>query len=196
MSNGLECLVDLLRFYGIAADPSQLRHSYGIAETGGSADLNDLIRIARASGLKARAVHRRSDQLMTLPLPAMVSLRSGGYLLLGKVSDDKVMLLEPGAPAPVLIARSEFEQRWDGGVILAAKRAPLSDVARRFDISWFISAVHKYRWILSKVLLASFFLQVFALITPLFFQVIIDKVLVHRGISTLEVLVIGLVTVA
>ena len=42
------------------------------------------------------------------------------------------------------------------------------------------------------MLIASLFIQIFALVTPLFFQVIIDKVLVHKGIATLVVIVIGL----
>ena len=49
---------------------------------------------------------------------------------------------------------------------------------------------------LGEVLVASFFLQIFSLVTPLFFQVVIDKVLVHRGLDTLQVLVIGLVAIA
>jgi subfamily B ATP-binding cassette protein HlyB/CyaB len=49
---------------------------------------------------------------------------------------------------------------------------------------------------LGEVVVASFFLQIFALVTPLFFQVVIDKVLVHRSLSTLDVLVIGLVTIS
>jgi subfamily B ATP-binding cassette protein HlyB/CyaB len=56
--------------------------------------------------------------------------------------------------------------------------------------------LHKYRRLLTEVVVASFFLQLFALISPLFFQVVIDKVLVHRSLSTLEVLVIGLVAIA
>ena len=53
----------------------------------------------------------------------------------------------------------------------------------------------KYRRLLGEVLLVSLFLQLFALISPLFFQVVMDKLLVHRGVSTLDVLVIGLVVV-
>src|SRR5262249_57823960 len=67
---------------------------------------------------------------------------------------------------------------------------------RRFGISWFLGAIHKYRRLLGEVLVASFFLQLFALISPLFFQVVIDKVLVSRTLSTLDVLVIGLVAIA
>src|SRR6202045_1793655 len=77
-----------------------------------------------------------------------------------------------------------------------ARRASLVDVARRFDVTWFLQAMHKYRRLLGEVLIASFFLQLFALVTPLFFQVVTDKVLTHRGFTTLDVLVIGLITVA
>ena len=72
----------------------------------------------------------------------------------------------------------------------------LTDLARRFDITWFMGAIHKYRWLLGEVLVASFFLQLFALVSPLFFQVVIDKVLVHRSMSTLDVLAVGLVAIA
>ncbi len=79
--------------------------------------------------------------------------------------------------------------RYDG------RRASIGDLARRFDLTWFLQAIVKYRWILSEVLIASFFLQLFAVLTPMFFQVVTDKVLVHRGYSTLDVLVVGLLAV-
>lgn len=66
----------------------------------------------------------------------------------------------------------------------------------KFDISWFIPAIIKHKKLLTEVLVASFFIQLFALITPLFFQVIIDKVLVHRGLTTLDVLAIGLLAIS
>jgi subfamily B ATP-binding cassette protein HlyB/CyaB len=76
------------------------------------------------------------------------------------------------------------------------RRASLMDLTRRFDITWFLGAIHKYRAQLAEVLVASFFLQLFALVSPLFFQVVIDKVLVHRSIGTLDVLVVGLLAIA
>jgi ATP-binding cassette, subfamily B, bacterial HlyB/CyaB len=79
--------------------------------------------------------------------------------------------------------------------VMMSRRAGLSDLARHFDITWFLGAIHKYRKLLAEVLVASLFLQLFALVTPLFFQVVIDKVLVHQVLSTLNVLVIGLVAV-
>ena len=94
------------------------------------------------------------------------------------------------------MSRSDFEAIWDGRLILMTRRAGLVDLSRRFDISWFLGAIHKYRHLLGEVLAASFFLQLFALVSPLFFQVVIDKVLVSRTLSTLDVLVIGLVTIS
>ena len=78
------------------------------------------------------------------------------------------------------MTRAEFEAVWDGRLVLMAGRASLLDLARRFDVTWFLSAIHKYRYLLSEVLIASFFLQLFGLVSPLFFQVVIDKVLVNR----------------
>ena len=96
----------------------------------------------------------------------------------------------------MLLLREEFEAVWDGHLVVMAGRAGLTDLTRRFGISWFISAIHKYRYLLYEVLVASFFLQLFALVSPLFFQVVIDKVLASRTLSTLNVLVIGLVTIS
>src|SRR5690348_14305122 len=94
------------------------------------------------------------------------------------------------------MTRAQFEAAWDGRLVLITRRAGLSDLSRRFDITWFLGAIHKYRHLLTEILIASFFLQLFALVTPLFFQVVIDKVLVHRSLSTLDVLMIGLVAIA
>ena len=137
---------------------------------------------ARAAGPTGRGSRRT-------PLPAIASLRDGGFLLLAKAADDKVLVQSPQTPRPALMTRAEFEAVWDGGLILMTRRAGLSDLTRRFDITWFLGAIHKYRHLLGEVLVASFFLQLFALVSPLFFQVVIDKVLVHRALSTLDVLV-------
>ena len=94
------------------------------------------------------------------------------------------------------MTRAELTAIWDGRLILMTRRAGLSDITRRFDITWFLGAIHKYRHLLGEVLVASFFLQLFALVSPLFFQVVIDKVLVHRALSTLDVLIIGLVAIS
>ena len=189
---GLEALVTLLRFQGVAADHGQIRHRLGATKVGAP----EMLRCAKDLGLKARAWRTSWSRLATTPLPAIASLRDGGFLVLAKAGEDKVLVQSPQTYRPVLMTREEFLAVWDGGLILMARRAGLSDMTRRFDITWFLGAVHKYRHLLGEVLVASFFLQMFALVSPLFFQVVIDKVLVHQSLSTLDVLVIGLLAIA
>ncbi|WP_141688239.1 type I secretion system permease/ATPase [Bradyrhizobium paxllaeri] len=187
--SGLVAVAILLRCHGIAADPGQIRHRMGAARLG----VTEILRCAKEFGLKARAQKTNWNRLAVTPLPGIAMLRDGGFLILGKVVDDKLLVQRPLSPQPETMTQAELEAIWDGDIILMARRASLTDLARRFDISWFVGAIHKYRRLLSEVLVASFFLQIFALISPLFFQVVIDKVLVHRSMSTLDVLIIGLV---
>ncbi|MEH2556340.1 subfamily B ATP-binding cassette protein HlyB/CyaB [Bradyrhizobium algeriense] len=187
--SGLVAVAILLRCHGIAADPEQIRHRMGAAKLG----VTEILRCAKEFGLKARAQKSNWSRLAVTPLPGIALLRDGGFLILGQVVDDKLMVQRPLSPRPETMTQAELEAIWGGDIILMTRRASLTDLSRRFDIGWFVGAVHKYRRLLSEVLVASFFLQFFALISPLFFQVVIDKVLVHRSMSTLDVLIIGLV---
>ena len=191
-SSGLASLVVMLRFNGVAAEAEQLRHRLGQA----AVDAAEIIRSARSHGLKARIVTQTWERLAAATLPAIALLKDGGFLILGKAADDKVLVQEPLNGRPQLMPRADFEAIWAGQLIVMTRRASLGELARRFDITWFLQAMHKYRSLLTEVLVASFFLQIFALITPLFFQVVIDKVLVHRGLTTLDVLVAGLIAVS
>jgi subfamily B ATP-binding cassette protein HlyB/CyaB len=189
--SGVAALVALLRFHGVAADPEQIRHHFG-NEIG----VSEMLRCAKEFGLKARSFETTWSRLAKTPFPAIATLRDGGYLLLGKVGDDQVLVQNPMSSRPLLMSREEFEAVWSGNLILMTSRAGLVELSRRFDISWFLGAIHKYRYLLGEVVVASFFLQVFALVSPLFFQVVVDKVLVNRTLNTLDVLVIGLVAVS
>jgi subfamily B ATP-binding cassette protein HlyB/CyaB len=178
----------LLRFHGVGADPAQIRHQSGADVIG----VAEMVRCARECGLKARELKTNWARLAKTPLPAIAVLKDGDFLLLGKVGDDKVVVQSTKTPRPELITKSDLEAIWDGRLVLMTRRANLAELTRRFDVTWFLGAIHKYRHQLTEVLVASFFLQLFALASPLFFEVIIDKVLVHRSIGTLDVLVIGL----
>jgi subfamily B ATP-binding cassette protein HlyB/CyaB len=189
---GLEALVTLLQLQGVAADAGQIRHRLGTDKIGAP----ELLRCAKDLGLKARAYRTDWSRLARTPLPAIALLRGGGFMVLAKASEDKVLVQSPRSPRPALMSRDELLAVWDGDLILMARRAGMADMTRRFDVTWFMAAIHKYRHLLGEVLVASFFLQLFALVSPLFFQVVIDKVLVHRALTTLDVLVVGLVAIS
>jgi subfamily B ATP-binding cassette protein HlyB/CyaB len=189
--SGVSVLVLLLRFHGIAADEKQLLHRYG--ETIGAVEI---LRCAKDLKLKARAVDSNWERLTKTALPAIAVRNDGGFIILSKAAEGNALVFDTVLGRPQSMDRAAFESQWSGKLILMARRANLASTASRFDITWFLQAMHKYRGLLAEVLVASLFLQLFALVSPLFFQVVIDKVLVHRGLSTLDVIVIGLLVVS
>ncbi|MBF0310357.1 MAG: type I secretion system permease/ATPase [Magnetococcales bacterium] len=191
---GLACLLTAMRLAGLPADGQQLRHRF--APPGGILGEVELLRCAKACQFKVRKVSTTWERLAKTPLPAMGRHRRGNWFLILGYQNDKVLLHDPLECKPLLLPQEIFEPSWTGELILLAHRAQLAGPQRPFDITWFISPMVKYRHLLGEVLLSSFFLQLFALVSPLFFQVIIDKVLVHHGLSTLHLLTFGLVSIA
>ncbi|MDP3747075.1 MAG: cysteine peptidase family C39 domain-containing protein [Phenylobacterium sp.] len=174
----------------MSADPAQLRHSLGKS---GPTEPPDLVRLAKRLGARAKATRVTIEKLQNTPLPAIALGRDGAYFLIGAVREDAVLVQGP-ATAPQRLTFEELSQVWSGQLILLTTRADLPGGAK-FDVTWFIPALVKYRGLLGEVLLASFVLQLFALATPMIFQVVIDKVLVHHSLTTLDVLAIGLIAV-
>ncbi|WP_420970803.1 type I secretion system permease/ATPase [Bradyrhizobium sp. B120] len=190
--SGLQCLALLLRFHQISVDPAQIAHQFA----GRAIGVAEMLRCAKELKLRARAVKETWTGLTRLPLPAIIQRRDESFVIIGKITEDDVLIQDPLERRPQALKRADFEASWNGSVVLMTRRASLADLARRFDITWFLQAMHKYRRLLAEVLVASFFLQLFALVTPLFFQVVTDKVLTHRGFTTLDVLVVGLIAVS
>src|SRR5262249_47263027 len=85
---GLLALVTLLRFHGVGADPEQIRHHFGAATIG----ISEMLRCAKELGLKAQSRVTTWERLVDTPLPGIVALRDGGFLLLGKVGEDKALV--------------------------------------------------------------------------------------------------------
>lgn len=191
---GLTCLLILARFHDLPADGAQLRHLF--AQSGRVLSDTDLLRAAKHVGLKAGSIKTKWNKLPEAPLPAMAKLVDGGYLVVAKVEGGKVLVQNPIEARPLVLSRERFEMIWTGELVLVTKRAHVRLQDLTFDFTWFIPGIVKYRQFFGEVLVASFFLQLFALLTPLFTQVVIDKVLVHKGFTTLHVLAIGMITLA
>jgi ATP-binding cassette, subfamily B, bacterial HlyB/CyaB len=134
--SGLVALTSLLRFHGIGVDPQQLRHHFGGIAIG----LAQMLRYAKQTGLKARVCKTNYQRLAKLPLPGIATLVDGGFLLLGKAGEGMVLVQSSQFPRPQLMTQAEFEAVWDGRVILIARRAGLVDLARHFDVTWFLAA--------------------------------------------------------
>lgn len=190
---GLIGLVMMARLHGIAADPDQLAHEY--CHSGQSFAHTEILLAAKKLGLNVKALKVPVGRLSTTPLPALARAIDGSYFILAKVENEQVLIQSPTSGRPERLSLAELGERWQGDLILFTSRASLTAELGKFDFTWFIPAVVKYRKLLLEVLLVSFVLQLFALVTPLFFQVVMDKVLVHRGFTTLDVIAVGLLVV-
>jgi ATP-binding cassette, subfamily B, bacterial HlyB/CyaB len=189
---GLAGLVLLAKFHGIAADAQQLAHQYG--RTGELFDEPSLLLAARHLGLKARIVAQAPERLDKITLPALAMRPDGAHFIVAKAGAERVLIHDISLQRPLTLTSAEFAQRYAGRLLVVASRASVLGELAKFDFRWFIPAVVKYRKLLLEVFAVSFFIQLFALITPLFYQVVMDKVLVHRGFTTLNVITIGLVS--
>ncbi len=192
IDTGLFSLVALLAYHDISPNPEQLSREFDAGRQG--MDHRAIMRAAKSKGLKVRKIRSEIKRLHRVAMPAIAIAQDGSFFVIAKIGDQAVLVQEAGVP-PAQWSLEEFTQKWSGGLIVFTRRAATPTGALKFNLRWFVPVMWHYRRLFSEVLLASLFLQLFALVTPLFFQVVIDKVLVHRGLTTLDVLVVGLITV-
>ena len=193
IDTGLACLVTVAKMMGLPVDPEQMRRAYVVEESG--IDMLALVRAARELGLKASIMEISPTKIAKIPLPAIAIMKDGTYVVLARVEKDSLVVLDPEYDKPVLVSNETFIGHWAGAMILVARRFDLKAALRKFGLSWFIPVILGYKKALAQTLGLSVLLQVFGLVTPLFTQVVIDKVLVHRSLSTLDILVVGMAVV-
>jgi ATP-binding cassette, subfamily B, bacterial HlyB/CyaB len=190
LDTGLACLAMLARFHNVAVSPEQLTHEY-VAE-GQVFGKAEILLATRQLDLKAKAIRTTFERLGQTPLPAIACASDGGFFIIARMDQEKILIHDPRSQRPEMISAEQLQARWGGELILIRSQSSLAGELSKFDFTWFIPAIVKYRKLLGEVLLVSFVLQIFSLLTPLFFQVVMDKVLVHHGLTTLDVIAIGL----
>lgn len=193
IDTGLYSFITIARFNRVNADPEQIKHSLAIGADG-MQEL-DILRAAIELGLKAKAAKVDIKKLPNLTLPAIVESNEGDFFIIAKIEGGKVLTLFAGENSPRAMSVLDFEKIWNGRIILFVNRK-IKDQHRKFGIKWFIPTILKFKRPLIEVLVAVFTLQIFGLFSPIITQVVIDKVFVHNGVTTLNVLAIGLIIIA
>lgn len=215
--SGLLGLVLIARFHQIPVTPEGLSHQFtpAVRNLGEPARFGDqeILLAAKSLGFRAKSSTLAFNNIDNAILPALAKDRSGEYFILVRAleggdgpsaiakeataeeegGETQYLLHNLGPqPGPQKVPAAELAERWDGtAILLSPRRSPFFGLHREFNLKWFIPSLIKYRRLFGEVLLASFLLQLFGLVTPLFFQVVMDKVLVHKALTTLDVLAIG-----
>ena len=165
-----------------------------LQETPTAAAVPPPVRPASGEGEQGEAAALAEEQV-TLTSP----------VLLIKADTERVLYFRPGAEAPDTLPLNEFLQRFRADILLIARldKSPTDPAEQTnaggqaakppFGFRWFLPELMKHKRVWRDVLLASLTIQIIGLVTPLFTQVIIDKVVVHQTQSTLIAIAVGLV---
>ncbi|MBE0586060.1 MAG: type I secretion system permease/ATPase, partial [Desulfofustis sp.] len=196
LRSGLFCLGLMSRLHGAPISAEQLQHQLST----GRVDLEPLVlaQAFRRIGFKARLVDKPLARLRPELYPAVAPLRGRGYAVLARFDADRrqVLVQEEGTAQPQWQDLDGLQQQLRGSILLLKREELPQDGHQRFGLGWFFRAARKYSGVFRDCLLASLFVQVFALLSPLVFMIVIDKVLSNNSLTTLDVLVLALVVVS
>ncbi|HLN24076.1 MAG TPA: peptidase domain-containing ABC transporter, partial [Patescibacteria group bacterium] len=199
-ATALLALEMVARHHGADFDARRAVHDYAV-ETG-SIGTSLLLRVAREHGFKAQAAKLGWTDLAALGdvFPLILRLSNGNSVVLsgfrpndGLADGGEAVIVDPLAerPAFVYLSREKLETLWRGEAVFVKRRYALNEENQPFSLRWFIPEILRQKGIFGHVALAGLLLHGIGLVTPLFFQVVIDKVLVHNSADTLMVLGVG-----
>lgn len=194
----IQCLAAIAQHHGLPINPERLIHEYALEAE--EPTHTTLIRIATEIGFKARS-HKVSWEVLREEkgvFPTIARLSNGNSIIVvGVAEGDKIAILDPleNMAAVMLVGRDQFCSRWAGEIVFLKRQYSLMDQKQPFGLRWFIPEILKQKRAFRDIAIAALALHVLALASPIFFQLVIDKVLVHQSSSTLWVLAIG-ITVA
>lgn len=191
---GLRSLQIIAQYYDLPVNGLQLRHQF--AQSGQKLSDTELLRAAKNLGLKAGLVTSEWHKLQEASLPAMAKLVDGGYLVVAKVEGEQVLVQNPVEGYSLVLSRDRFELIWTGELVLVTKRVTIRLHDLRFDLTWVVPGIVKYRKLFGEVLIASAFLQFVALLTPFLTQMVIDTMLVPQEFTMLSLLAGGMIALA
>src|SRR5262249_19064644 len=187
---GAACLAMAGRYHGIRLSVGQLRETANVGREGCS--MLSLALAAESVGFNARAVRTDYRHLNTLSLPAIIHWKGYHYIVLYEAKDDKVVVGDPAAGL-LSLSRAEFEAGWTGRLLLLTATPRLeSQEPQRNTLQRFLPFLTPFRLLLLEVLFASLLLEVLRLASPIFTQVVVDRVLVHQNVNMLNVMLIGM----
>ena len=195
----VQCLAAIAQHHGLPVNPERLIHDYALADAEPEESL--ILRVANEIGFKAKAEKLTWEGIFAQQgvFPILVRLNTGaGMILVGtrtEEGDAKVAVLDPAADMAdvALLGQAEFCGLWSGDVVFLKRHHSFLDPNQPFSLRWFLPEILKQKAAFRDMTLAAMAMTVLALASPMFFQVVIDKVLVHQSASTLWVLSVGVV---
>jgi len=196
----IQCLISLAHRYGIDLQANSIIETYGLDK---ECNLTDLVRIASDADLKIELRRMKWRRLRNLGdrFPCMARLKNGNTVIFSGITQrdgqEQIVVKDPLdiSAGFIFLTREQLEKSWDGEIIFLTPVSPVSDTDQSFGLWWFRRELSRYRAAFSSIFICSFFINIFALVTPFFFMIVIDKAVAHHGIITLNTLGLGAIIV-
>ena len=200
------CLCAIARHHNVAMDMRRVMHEYAVGEE--EPKENRVFQMAADYGFKIRSSRFRWDKISQSShiFPAMMRRKNGRYAVLcgfrknPENGETEAVMVDPGNSVETgnhfrFFARGTVEEEFENKVILLKKTYRLSDENQPFSLLWFLPEFFKLRGVFGQIALTMAMITLFSLVIPLFFQIVVDKVLVNKSYNTLNVLGIGIICV-
>ena len=194
----IQCLTAIAQHHGLQINPERLINEYALGAQEPGTLL--LLRMAADIGLKAKVEQLSWKGLLAQGgvFPLIACMNDGTAMIVVGMRADaggRIALLDPSAAQAVVVLEDEtsFCARWAGQVILVKREHKITDPDQRFGFTWFIPEILKQKAAFRDIFIAALAMHFLSLASPIFFQLVIDKVLTHQSETTLWVLAAGIV---
>lgn len=189
LDSGIQSLLIVMQFLKVHLTKEQMDNLIQKGEK--PIDEVDILKVCKEVKLKAKIAAADCNKIKKINLPVITKDKQGHFFIVAKIEKDQAMIFDPMLPKPQAMSLEELEEKWNGKAIYITQKGVL-DKEAVFGFKWFIPTILKFKKEFIQVLIAAFTVQVIGLFTPIMTQVVVDKVLTHRAMSTLYVLTIGL----
>ncbi len=180
---GAACLVMVSQYWGKKFSINRIRDIANVDRNGAS--LRGLITAAESIGFSTRPIKVTLDQLVKQPLPAIIHWEGNHYIVIYEITRTGIVVADP-AIGQITLSHTEFQEKWTGYTLILTPTALFKEAKEMTTPFWqFFELMKPYRGVLSEVFIASVLIQIFGLITPIFTQLILDRVVVQRSEVTL-----------
>lgn len=192
------CFLMVARHFHMDLSFETILHKYALRDS--EVEIPLLLRIAKEHGFRARQNKLSWEKVFKLgkAFPAIAKLKNGRYVIFSGVQNGDAAQAAFLDPLDLksgfkLYNRDQLSEIWDGTTIFIKRIYKLSDETQPFSLRWFFPEILREKGLFRDIATSSMVMNILALGSPVFFQLVIDKVLVHKGTSTLQTLAIGMV---
>ena len=188
---GAACLAMVLGHLGRDVNLDEVREATGVSGRDG-VDALSLVRTAEWYGLRTRALTLDVEQLRYLPPGSILHWEFNHFVVFDRITKKGIEIVDPGM-GPRVVSPARFGEAFTG-VVLVFEPSDTFEPQRRGAgrFGWYLNQLAGQRHVLSRVIVTSILLRVFALALPLVTAVVVDRVVPRSDRHLLLVVAVGL----